>query len=68
MPKFDPKTLNGVHKLKNDNGEIDQLTCQYYDGVGAFYCIINNDPSSQAAVSVAQLKRVLKRYEVREAA
>jgi len=66
--KFDPKTLNGVHFLVNDNGKRDTLTAQWYDGVESYYIIINNDPAMQGSMTVAGLKRLLKKYEVKQEA
>jgi len=62
--KFDPKSLNGTHTLKNKQGRTDYICVQWYEGCGYYYCIINNDPSLQFGMSVKQLQNMFKKYKV----
>jgi len=72
MPaKFDPKSLNGTHKLKRPGSDpeiIDSLACQWYEGCQTFYVIFNGDPAKQGSFTLPQLKKLLKNHEVKEAA
>jgi hypothetical protein len=64
--KFNPESLNGTHKLKNSEGKTDLITVQWYEGCGSYYFIINNNASMQGGMSVAHMKKLLKKYKISE--
>jgi hypothetical protein len=51
------EALNGKWLLRNN----DYCLVQYYEGLDAFYCIVNCDSSKQFSLSEAELKYFLRR-------